>query len=80
MAKGIWLTANEKRSIPAMYQSGMEAKDIAEVLYLAPNTIYRYLRSFKVVLRSTPNWSKYRKTAHQRNVLARSQQFALNID
>ena len=78
--QGIKLSANESKSIAAMYKDGMNAKDIAEVLFISCNCVYTYLRKHNIVLRTVPNWSKYRKTAHQRNVLARSQQFALNID
>ena len=78
--QGIKLTNHESNSIPAMYKDGMEVSAIAEVLYLSKVCVYNYLRKHNIVLRSVPSWSKYRKVAHQRNVLQRQQKFALNID
>ena len=51
-----------------LYKAGHKVVTIAEALEYSQVTIYAWLRKHKVMLRTTPNWSKYRRVAHERNV------------
>lgn len=58
----------QQNAVIDLYQSGYAVKTVSEVLGIPVSTIYGWLRKRNVVLRSTPNWSKYRKVVAQRNI------------
>ena len=64
-----------------LYEGGLPVKEVAKTFNLSPVTVYYWFRKFNVQLRTTPNWSKYRKVARQRNELKAkvAQQFAIHI-
>lgn len=54
-------------AVVSMYQTGKEVKQISQASTIPQSTIYHWLRKHNIVLRTTPNWSKYRKVARERN-------------
>ena len=53
-----------------LYNSGWKVSAVAQTVGCSEATVYNHLKNNNIKLRSLPNWSKYRKVAHERNELA----------
>ena len=53
-----------------LYNSGWKVSAVAQTVGCSEATVYNHLKNNNVKLRTLPNWGKYRKVAHERNVLA----------
>ena len=59
----------ERDAAVGLYREGYKVDEIATGLDRSLASVYLWLRKHGVILRTTPNWSKYRKVAHKRNQL-----------
>ena len=70
MPKGQAFPQITKDAVVNLYQSGYDVSKIVEETKLPNSTVYSWLSKHRIMLRTTPSWSKFRKAAHARNIYA----------
>ena len=70
MAKGTPFPQITKDAVINLYQSGYDVSKIVAETKLPNSTVYLWLQKHRIMLRTTPSWSKFRKAAMARNMYA----------